>query len=507
MNDARLGTKSAEPTEPTQIRQVMVHLFSDFCEHMGWRLPREEFRKKGIELIKNLSWEGNPRELVGGLIYYLKRQIFEFGYEYLECTPECDGLTTRFWSHTIPPPILAQLLDCDQEGIERCYQDLLAQCGEHIKGNSDEIFARIAAPYEDLIPLSPPAASDKRGRKKVLCAILACFQRHFPVEPENYHPEFLQWLLNRQFWDAEWKRMYWYLTEYLYDASCCWIIWDYMLEFEDRLEFAIDLSWEQRYQIRVEVDGWIQGKLETIIAQVLQQDGVDPTKEVITQYLRLFRRYCNQISLQIPPWSEDDLRFYETERKRIERIFEQLKIEHVHHRGREFRWLSSFYRRGTWNWYIEPGRWYPGDYEYRVIIYFTHSKRIQGTVRERRELELIQAQLPSYMTVTNPAEFNWDELGIPYGPKMMDYCLAYIQEHVEILFFSEYQGFIGRGAYLEVQAARQKGIPIFLIRDGKFWLNPKLEIYDEGDWAVKYAKVSVLPHPPLELLSELLRLR
>lgn len=507
-NNTQFGIKCPDPTKSNHIQQEMLHLFSSFCKHMGTRLPQEEFRRKGIELIKSLSWEGTPRDLVSGLIYYLKRQIFEFGYEYLECTPEGDGLTTRFWSYTIPPPILAQLFDCDQAGIERCYQDLLTRCGVHIlEGNSAEIIARVAAPYKALIQVSPSAPPSIRRRKKVLCAILVCFQRHFGVEPEEYHPQFLKWLLSREFWDADWKQVYWYLTEYLYDASSCWVIWEYMLVFEDRLEFAIDIPWERRYQIRAEVDEWIQWKLESIIAQVLQQGGVNPTKEVMVRYLRLFRRYCNQINLEIPPWSEHDLPFYETERERIDRILEQLQTEHIQHRGRELRWLASFYKKDTWSWYTEPGRLYPGDYEYRVITYFSHSKRLQGTDRGREELEMIQAQLPHYMRVTNPAEFKWEELRIPYGPEMMEYCLAYIQEHVEILFFSEFQGFVGRGTYLEIQAARQKGIPIFLIRDGKFWLNPVLEIFDEGDWAVEYAKVSTLPFPPLKRLSELLRLR
>ncbi len=88
----------------------------------------------------------------------------------------------------------------------------------------------------------------------------------------------------------------------------------------------------------------------------------------------------------------------------------------------------------------------------------------------------------------------------------MEFCREVVRTHAYVLIFSEYEAeygrFFGFGVCNEILEAQWKRIPIFLLRDGQFWLNPRIEIYDPEN-LICHARISVTPHNPIQLLEDL----
>lgn len=114
--------------------------------------------------------------------------------------------------------------------------------------------------------------------------------------------------------------------------------------------------------------------------------------------------------------------------------------------------------------------------------------KIYNTKDEERELNSIKCKYPTD-TIINPKEFFSNKEKIENSSEIMNYCLDFIRKNVDILIFSQYKSFIGRGVYEEVTEAQKKSIPIYLLENDKFFANPKCVIHDPNDWAICYAKV------------------
>jgi len=74
-----------------------------------------------------------------------------------------------------------------------------------------------------------------------------------------------------------------------------------------------------------------------------------------------------------------------------------------------------------------------------------------------------------------------------------------VRDHADVLIFSEFKAEYGRllgyDVYGDLQESQRKGIPIFMLWDEQFWLNPRLKIHDPENW-ICHAKVCATPHPP-----------
>jgi len=114
-----------------------------------------------------------------------------------------------------------------------------------------------------------------------------------------------------------------------------------------------------------------------------------------------------------------------------------------------------------------------------MILYYAHSVRKYGTPQETKELKSIRRQFGN-AEIINPRSV---------GSKVMKDYLD-IVDTVDIVVFSEYYGYIGKGVYEEVMFALNRNIPLFLLRWGKFYKNFDVVRYGDN-WAVYYAKVEL----------------
>ena len=116
--------------------------------------------------------------------------------------------------------------------------------------------------------------------------------------------------------------------------------------------------------------------------------------------------------------------------------------------------------------------------------------KIYNTDEEEQEFNLIKNKYP-FDAVINPKEF-FCFLEIKENSyKIMKFCLNFIKKYVDMLIFSQYKDFIGRGVYEEIKEAKNKNIPIFFLYKGEFYSDIQCSIFDPNDWAISYAKVSI----------------
>ena len=113
-----------------------------------------------------------------------------------------------------------------------------------------------------------------------------------------------------------------------------------------------------------------------------------------------------------------------------------------------------------------------------IRVYYAHSKKIYNSEREKNEYLFIKNIYPKTLCPNKDI----GELGSlkPY----LD-----IVKTMDLIIFSEYMNFIGKGVYAEIQTAIINKIPIKLFRNNNLLNINKLEINNKNDWAIKFAKV------------------
>jgi hypothetical protein len=110
-------------------------------------------------------------------------------------------------------------------------------------------------------------------------------------------------------------------------------------------------------------------------------------------------------------------------------------------------------------------------------IYYAHSKMIYGTMQEKEEIALLRKKYK----VVDPNN-DMGELGNiqPYLRRI---------EKCDGVVCSEYNGYIGKGVYTEVEHALRLGKFVFCIRKGKLLVVKELLPVDGQDWARRYGKI------------------
>lgn len=120
-------------------------------------------------------------------------------------------------------------------------------------------------------------------------------------------------------------------------------------------------------------------------------------------------------------------------------------------------------------------------------IYYAHSRHIYGTYVENAERTLISRRYPG-CEIVNPADMFhgpdaqriWDEWLRTGGLSSMD-----------ILVFTDYNGYVGKGVYTEITYARGLDIPVvYMTHTGRFTKRFILGAPDERDW-IRYSKVMI----------------
>ncbi len=213
------------------------------------------------------------------------------------------------------------------------------------------------------------------------------------------------------------------------------------------------------------------------------------------RYIEFFQRYWVARNFVIPPWAEADITFYERHQDVLRQLFKEMPSPVIPCAESQVGWvpLQELGQWGQWVRVIE-GQLVP------VQIYFTCNLRKKGTPSEQAELHFLHTQCPAESLIYP------GDLEIPYGEAGVEFCRELIRTSADILIFSEYEveygQFLGFGVYQEILEAQQKGIPILLLREEQFWLNPQIAIHDTEN-LVCHAQVSATPHPPIQFLEDL----
>jgi len=113
-----------------------------------------------------------------------------------------------------------------------------------------------------------------------------------------------------------------------------------------------------------------------------------------------------------------------------------------------------------------------------IRVYYAHSKRTYGSEKEQNEYLFLKS---IYTKTICPNK----DIGELHGIKPY----LKIVEWADLVIFSEYMNFIGRGVYAEIQTAIINKIPVKLLRNNTLLKINRVEINDVNDWAIKYAKV------------------
>lgn len=115
-------------------------------------------------------------------------------------------------------------------------------------------------------------------------------------------------------------------------------------------------------------------------------------------------------------------------------------------------------------------------------VYYAHSKQFYDSVREINEYAFLYDYY-SPQKVINPAHLNLKGMG-----KYLE-----LVSQCNTLVASEYEDHIGKGVFLEICQAFVSGIPVKVIRrvENKYELFEVtgIQVINENDWKVKYAKI------------------
>ena len=107
---------------------------------------------------------------------------------------------------------------------------------------------------------------------------------------------------------------------------------------------------------------------------------------------------------------------------------------------------------------------------------------------ENRELFQLREKFPKDKII-NPKNFpykNWWS-----GKEKMEYCYNFIRNNADIVVFTNYKGYIGRGVFMEISVARLNKVPVKYLYRGKLHNNFRAILFNPQDWAIYYAKVEL----------------
>ena len=119
-----------------------------------------------------------------------------------------------------------------------------------------------------------------------------------------------------------------------------------------------------------------------------------------------------------------------------------------------------------------------------MSIYYAHSMRTYGTQAEKEQLH--QLRRFGLGTIVNPngrlSRDNWKA----QAKALIDSC--------DILVFSEYQQWIGKGVTWEIEYAHSTNKAVYVLRNGCLQHVVEYDIGVAGwDWAIRWAYLSTSP--------------
>ncbi|MHA1197867.1 MAG: 3'-5' exonuclease [Candidatus Heimdallarchaeaceae archaeon] len=131
--------------------------------------------------------------------------------------------------------------------------------------------------------------------------------------------------------------------------------------------------------------------------------------------------------------------------------------------------------------------------QYRIVpqIYYAHSMKIYRKKQEKNELKIIRKIYPE-ANIINPAKYEKKWKGST-GKEIMKRCLDLLSKSDIVIFSALRYGdeyFVGKGVYVEVKFALELNMKVFFLSD-KLEHNFSIDVYDDTDWELKFAKISL----------------
>ncbi len=140
-------------------------------------------------------------------------------------------------------------------------------------------------------------------------------------------------------------------------------------------------------------------------------------------------------------------------------------------------------------------RWISEKFRRRIpleTVYYAHSLRKYNTLEEKNEYTVLKQQFSDVYCPNNES--------IQNARCPMDACLQRVGQ-CNVLAFSTFQGYVGKGVYLEIMKARKLGLPVYLVDGVQVSLCTEPLIVLGYDWAVRYAVLEsnyIVSHPFME---------
>ena len=116
-------------------------------------------------------------------------------------------------------------------------------------------------------------------------------------------------------------------------------------------------------------------------------------------------------------------------------------------------------------------------------LYFAHPMQTYDTERERKAIRQIKAGYSSYY-IQNPSL---------HPSRDMNFYFAWVKECQALIFMSDENGYIGKGVYSEIDAARMLNLPVYYVDPDVPVITDKYDLGDtnEFDWR-QYCTVGVI---------------
>ena len=112
-------------------------------------------------------------------------------------------------------------------------------------------------------------------------------------------------------------------------------------------------------------------------------------------------------------------------------------------------------------------------------IYYAHSMQTYGTLKEKQELKILRKKFPNVLCPNQ--DIGDAQNGMSAYLKIVEWA--------DLVVVSEYEGFIGKGVYAEIQHAHNSGIPVKCLRRRKLLEVIDTSIYNPSDYRFRYGKV------------------
>lgn len=116
-----------------------------------------------------------------------------------------------------------------------------------------------------------------------------------------------------------------------------------------------------------------------------------------------------------------------------------------------------------------------------INVYYAHSMCIYNTKQEKNERTFLESFKELNIVCPN-RDLSWSH------KSDMELYLQSVKS-LDLLIFSRFLDYVGKGVYTEIHEARAHDIPVILLEDYKFYMADELRLYNTWEWKISYGKI------------------